>query len=189
LLAEIVKKDNGTNPSFGGSDMGLIAALVSIGLLIVLAIWLTKLAEAKRAVVDLEQTRTIPSSPRSEGELERLLVSMPKTWATYPGATPRLDLRIRGLTEELYRRFTRAYLDSDGVKQFVESLPLAQRIDAMRSHLPEIIARAYVTDWRGAQYPNGQPIPFDPQYLVAMMRKDEMLEVFITQQAKQLLNW
>ena len=61
-----------------------------------------------------------------------------------------------------------------------------QKMELMKTFLPDINAQAYVLDWEGAQYPNGNPLPFSPDRLAILMRKDEILRVFVTDEAWKL---
>jgi hypothetical protein len=140
----------------------------------------------RTVVVDQSPHDDRPKLPdRSTGEIQSLLDSMPTEWVTYEGMTPPLRLKVRGMTHELYRRFTRAQLDAFG-QDTLDKLPMAQKMEVTKSLLPIINATAYVVDWSGAQYPNGKPLPYTPENLATFLRKDEMLRNFVSNEASRI---
>jgi hypothetical protein len=176
--------------------MAVISGLISVVFLIYLLMRIVRMAENSKSstyeVTDkpggIYDAR--PKLPfRTGDEIQKQLQSMPTTWARYPGCTPPLDLRIRGMTEELYRRFTRTYFEESGMRDHLDQLPPAQQFEIMSSQLPEINARAYVIDWRGATYPNGAPLPYAPAHLAALMRQDKLLMTFVSDEAGKLGRW
>ena len=42
-----------------------------------------------------------------------------------------------------------------------------------------------MVDWSGAHYQNGMPLPYTPDKLAALMRKDEMLKIFISAESEK----
>jgi hypothetical protein len=110
---------------------------------------------------------------------------MPTAWVTYDGMTPPLQLKIRGLTQELYRRFTKAQLDAFG-RDTLNSLPPSEAMEVVKGLLPDVNAAAYVLDWKGATYPNGKPLPYTPDNMASFMRKDDMLRNFVSDEAGKL---
>ena len=99
--------------------------------------------------------------------------------------TPPLKLKLRGLTEELYRRFTRSCIDIHG-RDNLDMLTMNEKLEIMKGLLPNINAKAYVTDWSDAQYPNGTPMAYASDDLAVFMRKDEFLRNFISEEARKL---
>ena len=83
-----------------------------------------------RQIVATESAAALPElSHRSDAEVSALLANMPTTWVTYEGMTPPLQLKIRGLSHELYRRFTKAQLDAFGRDPLNTMSPSAARED------------------------------------------------------------
>jgi len=124
---------------------------------------------------------TAPLPQRSANELTKQAMGLKSEWVAYNGSTPPLKLLIQGQTYENYRRIARSQIDLIG-QQNMERLSPDQMADFNRS----IIARAYVSDWEGAQYPNGSPMPFSPENLTLRMGQDSYLEGFITGEAKRV---
>ena len=168
--------------------MGLLSGVIGVVFLVYLLLRISRMlgGGARTMVVDQEPHDDRPTLPdRSTGELQTMLDSMPVEWVTYEGMTPPLRLKVRGLTQELYRRFTRAQLDAFG-QDTLDKLPMAQKMDVMKGLLPVINATAYVLDWSGAQYPNGNTLPYTPENLATFMRKDEMLRNFVSNEAGRI---
>jgi hypothetical protein len=63
---------------------------------------------------------------------------------------------------------------------------MAEKLEVMKGFLPDINAHAYVLDWKGVTYPNGHPLPFSHVRLAAMMRKDDVLREFISEESFKL---
>jgi len=106
---------------------------------------------------------------------------MPIEWITYAGMTPELRLQIRGTTEGMFRQTTRKYINMIGQENF-EHLSVGER-DAMMN---TIMAEAYVLDWGGALYPNGNPMPYSASSMALMLAKDPYLVAFLSDQAERL---
>ena len=100
---------------------------------------------------------------------------------TYNGATPPLRLHVRGQTYEGFRRVIRKYIDRIGQDHF-DQLSQQQKEEFL---LP-VVAEAYVSDWEGAQYPNGNAMPFSPANLAIMMAKDPHLGAFVESEAERI---
>jgi hypothetical protein len=49
-----------------------------------------------------------------------------------------------------------------------------------------VVADAYVSNWEGAQYPNGNAMPFSPANLAIMMAKDHHLGAFVQSEAERI---
>jgi hypothetical protein len=162
--------------------MALLSVLISIAVLILLVARIARLSGGSSMI---PQADPFPLPDRTADEVERMLAEMPTRWVTYNGMTPPLQLKVRAVTEELYRRFTRAQMDAIGQKN-IATLPFQERMKLMQSFLPDINARAYVLDWQGAAYPNGQPLPYTPDHLAILMRNDELLRLFVTDEAGRL---
>jgi hypothetical protein len=128
-----------------------------------------------------DRFNTAPLPERSASELAEQANALKSEWVTYNGFTPPLKLLIKGQSYESYRRVARSQIKLLG-QQNVERLSSEQMADFNRS----IVARAYVGDWEGAQYPNGNAMPFSPENLRLLMAKDPYLESFITNEAKRV---
>ena len=166
--------------------MGFLAVAVSVVFLIYLLLRISRMLGGNRQVVITEPVAGPPELPhRSDSEVNALLTSMPTAWVTYDGMTPPLQLKIRGLSHELYRRFTKAQLDAFG-RDTLNSLPPSETVEIVKKLLPDVNAAAYVVDWKGATYPNGKPLPYTPDNMAALMRKDEMLRNFVSDEAGKL---
>jgi len=107
--------------------------------------------------------------------------ALPTRWVTYMGATPPLKLEIRGQSYETYRRVMRKHLDgiSDGARRAMTETMLHD-INLL------VVADAYVIDWEGATYANGNPMPFSPAELSARMAVDPPLVSFVTENARAI---
>jgi hypothetical protein len=166
--------------------MIFLSVAVSVVFLIYLLLRISRMLGGNRQVVLTEPAAGPPELPhRSDAEVDALLASMPTAWVTYDGMTPPLQLKIRGLSHELYRRFTKAQLDAFG-RDTLNSLPPSEAMEIAKSLLPDVNAAAYVVDWKGATYPNGNPLPYTPDNMAALMRKDEMLRNFVSDEAGKL---
>lgn len=130
---------------------------------------------------DPNRFNTAPLPERSAAELESQKNDLKSEWVTYQGATPPLKLLIQGQSYESYRRVVRSQIDLVG-QENVERLPPEALADLNRT----ILANAYVKDWEGAQYPNGNVMPFTPDNLVVRLSGDPYLETFITGEAKRV---
>lgn len=168
--------------------MGFLSGVIGVVFLIYMLLRISRMlgGGARTVIVNQEPYDDRPKLPdRSAGELQTLLESMPTEWVTYEGMTPPLRLKVRGLTQELYRRFSRAQLDAFG-QATLDTLPMAQKMEVMKSLLPVINATAYVLDWSGAQYSNGNALPYTPENLATLMHKDEMLRNFVSNEANRM---
>jgi hypothetical protein len=119
--------------------------------------------------------------PLSSEEFEQQAASMPVEWITYVGMTPELLLKIRGTTQGMFRQTTRKYINIIGQENF-ERLSTSER-NAM---MDAIMAEAYVLDWNGALYPNGNPMPYSASSLAVMLAKDPLLGTFLSDQDERL---
>lgn len=128
-----------------------------------------------------DRFNTAPLPERTASEIKEQTDALKLEWVTYGGSTPPLRLLIQGQTYETYRRIARGRIDLLG-QQNVERLSPEQMADFNRS----IIAHAYVRNWEGAQYPNGNAMPFTPENLTLLMERDPYLESFITNEAKRV---
>lgn len=127
-----------------------------------------------------------PALPhRTPQEVQALFDSMPSEWVSYEGATPTLNLHVRGVTHELYRRVTRNHMEAYGLS-VLDNMPIEQKMEVSNGMLPSINATAYVIGWRGAEYPNGKPLPYTPENLATLMRKDEMLRNFVSAESQRI---
>ena len=167
--------------------MGFLSAVIGVVFLIYLLLRISRMVGGTTTTTVTHETYDErPELPnRSEAEIQSLLSNMPTKWVTYQGMTPPLELKIRGMTEELYRRFMRNYFDAYG-QHNLDRLPAHEKMEIMKTMLPDINARAYVVDWSSAQYPNGNPLPFTPDNLAALIRKDELLRNFISDESAKL---
>jgi hypothetical protein len=173
--------------------MGVIYSLIAIFFLIYLVLRIVRmLSPRSRVAVDRSKTEaeerfsadrfnTAPLPAQSAEETAKQLASQPTEWVTYNGMTPPLRLNIRGQSYESYRRVARVHIDVVGQKN-MERFSEAQI--AGINNL--IVADAYVTDWEGAKYPNGNPMPFSPQDLAVLLSKDEHLLAFVSREAKRI---
>ena len=166
--------------------MGFISAAVSVAFLIYLILRISRMVWGTTTVVSTAPAPGLPDLPdRSKAEVNALLASMPTAWVTYEGMTPPLQLKLRGLTHELYRRFTTEFLDAYGRQNF-DHLPQHEIMEVMMKILPDLNASAYVLDWKGATYTNGNPLPYTRDNMASLMRKDEMLRNFVSDQAGKI---
>ncbi|HKZ09222.1 MAG TPA: hypothetical protein VJL61_00785 [Rhodanobacteraceae bacterium] len=166
--------------------MIFLSVAVSIVFLVYLLLRISRMLGGGTRVVQVGPDVAPPELPhRSDTEINALLASMPTAWVTYEGMTPPLQLKVRGLSHELYRRFTKAKLDAYG-RDLLNSLPPSEAIAIAKSLLPDVNAAAYVVDWKGAMYPNGKAVPYSPDNMATLMRKDEMLRNFISDEAGKL---
>jgi hypothetical protein len=165
--------------------MVFLSVAVSVVFLIYLLLRISRMLDGNGRVVHTEPSVTPELPRRSDEEVDALLASMPTAWVTYDGMTPPLQLKVRGLTQELYRRFTKARIDAFG-RDTLNSLPPNEAMEVVRGLLPDVNASAYVLDWSGATYPNGKPLPYTPDNMAALMRKDDMLRNFVSDEAGKL---
>ena len=140
-------------------------------------------ANRKKPVEVFSENRfnTAPLPKRTTKEIEAQTSNLRKEWATYNGMTPPLKLLIRGQSYVSYRRIVRSQIDVIGQQNFERMLPL-QKADFNRS----IITYAYVGDWEGAQYANGNLMPFSPANLSLLISNDPYLEAFIVTEARRV---
>src|SRR5580693_8555600 len=80
-----------------------------------------------------------------------------------------------------FRRVIRKYIDRIGQDHF-DQLSQQQKEEFL---LP-VVAEAYVSDWEGAQYPNGNAMPFSPANLAIMMAKDPHLGALVESEAERI---
>jgi len=169
-----------------GECYGFFSVAVSVVFLVYLLLRISKMLGVNRQVVVTEPTAAPPELPRrSDAEVNALLASMPTAWVTYEGMTPPLQLKIRGLSHELYRRFTKAQLDAFA-RDTLNSMSPSEAMEVVKSLLPDVNAAAYVMDWKGATYPNGKPLPYTQDNMASLMRKDDMLRNFVSDEAGKL---
>jgi hypothetical protein len=171
--------------------MGVLSAIIGVVFLIYLLLRIAGMVGGPSRSVQVinEPHDDRPALPdRSPEEVEALVASMPTAWVVYEGMTPSLNIQVRGLTEELYRRFTRAQADAFG-QEVLARLPMTEKLNLMTGWIPIINAQGYVVRWSGAQYPNGKPLPATSENLAMLMRKDEMLKNFISEEANKLGMW
>jgi hypothetical protein len=119
--------------------------------------------------------------PLTQEEFDRQLASMPVEWVTYMGATPSVRLKIRGVTELMYRQICRKYINMMGQEQF-ERMPFSEKDAVIRM----INSELYVLDWDGAAYPNGNPMPFSPSALMLLLDKDQHLRAFLSDEVARI---
>jgi hypothetical protein len=175
--------------------MAIISSLIAVAFLIYLVLRIVGMIGGYRTNVTLQTTRTPETPPpfdpnrfntsplpqRAQKELEQIQSSMRTEWVTYAGATPPLRLHVRGQSYEGFRRVTRKYIDLTGQDNF-DRLSQQQKVEFL---LP-VIAEAYVSDWEGAQYSNGNAMPFSPANLAIMMAKDPHFGAFVQCEAERL---
>ena len=163
-----------------------MAVVIGVLLIIVLS-----LAIIRALVGTTTRYTVIPNQPesvfdpapgvRTAAEIGAISDTMSSEWCVYEGVTPPLRLKIRGQSLENYARITRLHLDEFGRDSYA-ALPPQQQAQI----LSRISADAYVVDWEGALYPNGNPLPFTQQNLMAMIEKDSFLWPFIQEHAHRL---
>lgn len=163
-----------------------MAIVISLLLIVLLGLWIIQaLVGTKTKYTIVQEGAANPYDPapgvRSAEEIKAISDAMPSEWCAYQGMTPPLRLKIRGQSLENYTRITRQYLDDVGRDIFI-NLP-AQQQAAVNLR---IIVDAYVTDWEGALYPNGNPLPFSLDNVMALLGKDEFLLPFIQDNAHRL---
>lgn len=133
------------------------------------------------------RTQAVPAIPdpapgfKSAEQVQATSEVMPSEWCEYQGRTPPLRLKIRGQSEENYTRITRqqlATLGPGGINYLSE--------DQRSAFVSRIAAQAYVADWEGAFYPNGNPIPFSVDNLMAVIEGDQLLTAFVMENAHRL---
>jgi hypothetical protein len=182
--------------------MGFVYGLISILFLVYLVLRIVKMLTQKPAApkrpaspinwnfkndpspdskFDPNRFNTAALPKRSSEEIKRQYDSMPSEWITYNGLTPPLRLKVRGQSYESFRRVARKYIDLVGQATF-ERYSDAQKAE-VNNH---IIAEAYVTDWEGPQYPDGNPMLYTPANLVILMSKDEHLLPHVTSEAQRI---
>ncbi len=165
--------------------MWLVAGALSILSLILVAVQLFEKLSGSKTVISISPPNVEPLGPplpeRSPKEVEHLVQSLPCEWVTYEGCTPPLRLKVRGQTYETYRRMVRAHIDGIG-QHYFESLDSAQQTDIFNL----IIADIYVTAWEGAQYQNGNPLPFTPENLRILFQRDPLLLNFVIDNARRI---
>lgn len=160
--------------------MGTIVGPLIILVLVLLALSLIRTLSAQSAAADLKAARIpAPLPERSAEQLKEMFDGAASEWVDYPGSTPPLRLRVRGLSYELYRRVARRRMG-----------PLSGNDPAAAAMLPTlnnvVMAEGYVTDWHGATYPNGAEMPYSPENLAAKMAQDQYLAIFVIQQGQRL---
>lgn len=165
-----------------------LSLAISVALLFYLILRIVgSLFSSKHEVVVKREFRDDrPKLPqRTEDEIQGILASMPNKWVIYPGMTPPIQLRVRAISEEMYRRYSRAHMDLFGQDK-LDPLPMAEKLEVIKGFLPDVNAHAYVLDWKGVTYPNGHPLPFSYDRLAAMMREDEALREFVSAESFKL---
>jgi hypothetical protein len=175
--------------------MAIISGLIAVALLIYLVLRIVEMIGGYRTTVTLRATdkprppppfdpnrfNTSPLPRRSQRELEQIQNSLQTKWVTYGGATPSLRLHIQGQTYEGFRRVVRKHIDRFGQDNFDQ---LSQQ--RKEEFLLPVVAEAYVSDWEGAQYPNGNEMPFSPANLAIMMAQDPHLGAFLQSEAERI---
>lgn len=119
--------------------------------------------------------------PLTPEEFDRQAASMAIEWVTYEGMTPPLKLKIRGTTEMTYRQVCRKYINAIGQEQF-EQWPENQKLGLIRTVNSEL----YVLEWEGAQYGNGNPMPFSPSNLALLLEQDPHLNAFLSDEVARI---
>jgi hypothetical protein len=160
--------------------------LLLIGLLVLLiarAVSATRMTTPPLRVVPSRSDGWVDYAPgnKTAEEVQAVSDAMPSEWCVYEGMTPPLRLKIRGQSRENYVRITRQHIGGHGPDSYA-LLTEAQRNDLNL----RITADAYVTDWEGATYPNGNPLPFSLDNLMALIEKDTLLLAFIRDNAHRL---
>jgi hypothetical protein len=177
------------------SKMAIISGLIAVAFFTYLVLRIVGMIGGYRTDVALQTTRTPEKPPpfdpnrfntsplpkRTQNELEQLQNPMRTEWVAYGGATPPLRLHVRGQSYEGFRRVTRKHIDLTGQDNF-DRLSQQQKVEFL---LP-VIAEAYVLDWEGAQYANGNAMPFSPANLAIMMAKDPHFGAFVQSAAERL---
>lgn len=175
--------------------MAIIYGLIAVAFLIYLVLRIVEIIGGHRTFVSLQGTPTPKTPPpfdpnrfntsplpqQFQKELEQTQNSMQTKWVTYDGATPPLRLHIRGQTYEGFRRVSRKHIDLFGQHNF-DQLSQRQR----EEFLLGVVADAYISDWKGARYPNGNAMPFSSANLAIMMAKDPHLGAFVQSEAERI---
>ena len=167
--------------------MGFLSGVIGVVFLIYLLLRISRMLGSSTSgrVIPSESYDTRPKLPtRSETEIQTILDSMPTKWLIYEGSTPPLNIRVRGLSREFYRRFWRNHLDT--MQNYLDTLPPKEKQDFVMSQTPNVNALAYVVEWNGALYPNGNPLPGTVDNLAVLIRKDEMLRNFISEESGKI---
>ena len=164
----------------------MIFGILGVLLIVVLILPIIQMVRGTQSLITVVHSDDRQIAPprlpdRTTEEVEALIESMPSKWVFYEGMTPPLKLKVRYQTYENFRRFSRKYIDGIGQHNF-ERLSQEQQQDL----LLHIAADAYVCDWEGAHYPNGNPLPYTPANLFSLMTSDPLLINFITEQSHKL---
>jgi hypothetical protein len=173
--------------------MPIIEALATLlGIIVAVLTIMRTLASEKRTEGQIQGTvsrtnspaaphLTLSPLPLTRADFEQLLAKMPVEWVAYEGMTPPLKLKIRGTTDVLYRYLLRKKIDGIGEDAY-KLMNLEQQSAATRA----VSAELYVLDWEGAQYVNGNAIPFSASSLELMLQRDPDLEAFLSGQVKRI---
>ena len=101
--------------------MGVLSVTIGVAFLVYLLLRIASILGGQNTKVGSTHVMTEehydnrPILPKkSAEEIGGELAQLPSKWLMYDGATPPLELKVRGITEELYRRLMRAHLDAFG---------------------------------------------------------------------------
>ncbi len=162
--------------------MGAIGLALLLLAFVVCVLVVGALSPQQTTETSIPKAPSLPPLPeRSSSEVDEMFGWTAANWVEYPGRTPPLRLKIRGLSEELFRRVARKHVGPLGrIWSQRAALELTFRFENL------VMAEAYVLDWEGATYPNGAPMLYSPENLAAFMATDPHLVAFIRQEAHRL---
>jgi hypothetical protein len=175
--------------------MGVLVGIVTVLFLIYLLLRIFGMLGVSKPVVTVQQVQnsgpqekfdpthfnTAHLPQRTAEEIHQIQDSMSIEWVVYSGATPPLRLRVSGQTYESYRRIVRKHIDEIGQENMERLSP-----ELLNSFNNAIIADAYVVDWEGAQYPNGNAMPYSTENLSVLLARDPYLLNFLTTEARRI---
>ena len=110
--------------------MGILSVAVSVVFLVYLLLRISGMVggtTTRTTIVEERYDHRPKLSDLSEAEIQSQYAMMPTDWVIYQGMSPPLQLKVRGLTEELYRRVMRRHLDAFG-QDTLERMPMPEKL-------------------------------------------------------------
>jgi len=166
----------------------MIFAIIGVLLIISLSLTIIRQVAGTRIETTIRYEAASPSGlaplpelPVASAGVIEALTDTETEWVTYPGRTPSLRLKMRGQSMDGYRYILRKVAAAMGVADLSRMPP-----ELVQPILELSRATAYVVDWEGVAYPNGEPAPYSARALVEMMEADGMLSTFVTDHSERL---
>ncbi|MBS0195071.1 MAG: hypothetical protein JSR34_12615 [Proteobacteria bacterium] len=162
--------------------MAFLSVAISVAFLIYLILRILRMLGGTTATVQTRMQAIQAGPDITDKAILSQLDRMPTEWVTYAGAGLTFRLKIRGLSEVLRSKISQTYLMSVGS----DNIHPSAMQEFVMTHLPEVTARCYVTDWEGAKNADRSTIRYTPDNLAYFLRKDEAMLEFVLSEAARV---